>query len=188
MKKVLLSLSVVLITGSVAMAQHKHDSHDGHNHGMPAKKEGTSKSTVAKPAPAVTAASAPVAAPAPGGTTGNINDLAFVKEEHDFKTVGEGPVADYEFVFTNKGKEPIIISQVHASCGCTTPSWPKEPILPGKTASIKASYATAGRPGPFTKNITVLSNAGSKILTIKGVVEKAPESSVPQNTSMIKTN
>lgn len=186
MKKVLLSLSVVLITGSVAMAQ-KHDSHDGHNHGAPAAKTTTkgAKATTTT-APTATAVAAP--APAQGGTTGDINDLVFVKEEHDFKTVAEGPAAEYEFAFTNKGKEPIIISQVHASCGCTTPSWPKEPILPGKTAAIKASYATSGRPGPFTKNITVLSNAGTKILTIKGNVEKAPESSVPQNTSMIKTN
>jgi hypothetical protein len=53
---------------------------------------------------------------------------------------------------------------------------------------IKASYGTQGRPGPFNKNLTVLSNAGSKVLFIKGEVEKAPESSVPQNNSMIKTN
>lgn len=179
MKKVLLSLSVVLCTGGLAIAQH--DNHDGHNHGTPAK---ATKKEAAKPVSVVAA----TPAPAPGATTGNINDLGFVTEEHDFKTVAEGPAAEYEFTFTNKGKEPIIISQVHASCGCTTPSWPKEPILPGKSAAIKASYATSGRPGPFTKNITVLSNAGSKILTIKGNVEKAPESSVPQNTSMLRTN
>ncbi|RYD58766.1 MAG: DUF1573 domain-containing protein [Sphingobacteriales bacterium] len=185
MKKVLLSLGVVLLAGSAAMAQHAHNEHDGHNHGTPAAKPVKGAKATAK-APAVTAT--PVVAPNPAGTTGDVNMLSFNTEEHDFKTVAEGPAAEYEFTFTNKGKEPIIISQVHASCGCTTPTWPKEPILPGKTAAIKASYATTGRPGPFTKNITVLTNGGTKILTIKGNVEKAPETSVPQNTSMLKTN
>ena len=107
---------------------------------------------------------------------------------HDFGTIPEGPAADHEFVFKNTGKEPIVIQQVHASCGCTTPSYSKDPVLPGKTGTVKASYATQGRPNAFTKTITVSSNIGVKTLTIKGNVEKAPESSVPQSSSMIKTN
>ncbi|RYE23539.1 MAG: DUF1573 domain-containing protein [Sphingobacteriales bacterium] len=115
-------------------------------------------------------------------------NLAFKTEVHDFGTIAEGPAADYEFTFTNTGKEPILIQHVQASCGCTTPSYSKDPVLPGKQGSIKASYNTAGRPNAFTKTITVTSNAGNKVLTIKGVVEKAPESSVPQSSSMVKTN
>jgi hypothetical protein len=53
---------------------------------------------------------------------------------------------------------------------------------------IKASYGTQGRPGHFEKTLTVFSNAGTKMLSFKGTVEKAPESSVPQNTSMMRTN
>jgi len=88
----------------------------------------------------------------------------------------------------NTGKEPLIIQRVQPSCGCTTPDWTKEPIAPGKTGMVKASYGTQGRPGHFEKSLTVFSNAGTKMLTIKGTVEKAPETSVPQNNSMIRTN
>jgi len=115
-------------------------------------------------------------------------NMAFKVDTHDFGNIPEGPAAEFEFSFKNTGKEPIIIQRVQPSCGCTTPTYTKDPILPGKTGVIKASYGTQGRPGPFNKNLTVLSNAGSKVLFIKGEVEKAPESSVPQNNSMIKTN
>ncbi len=81
-------------------------------------------------------------------------------EVHDFGEVPEGPNADYVFEFTNVGKEPLIIQNANASCGCTTPEWPKEPILPGKTGRIKVSFATAGRGGqPFDKTVFLTSNA-----------------------------
>jgi hypothetical protein len=114
--------------------------------------------------------------------------MKFTSEVHDFGTIPEGPSAEHEFTFKNTGKEPIIIQRAQASCGCTTPSYSKDPILPGKTGSIKAAYGTQGRPNAFTKTVTVFTNVGTKVLTIKGNVEKAPESSVPQNSSLIKTN
>jgi 3,4-dihydroxy-2-butanone 4-phosphate synthase len=114
--------------------------------------------------------------------------MAFKADIHDFGTLEEGPAADHVFTFTNTGKEPLTIQRVQASCGCTTPEWTKDPIQPGQTGIVKASYGTAGRPGHFEKTLTVFSNAGTKTLTIKGDVEKAPESSAPQNTSMIRTN
>ncbi len=133
-----------------------------------------------------------VAAVAPGAgdaiVTPNPNTIKFDNEVHDFGTIPEGPTVEYEFVFRNSGSEPIIIQKAQPSCGCTTPSYSKDPILPGKTGSIKAAYATQGRPNAFSKTITVQTNVGTKVLTIKGNVEKAPESSVPVNTSMIKTN
>lgn len=112
----------------------------------------------------------------------NQPDFKFDKEVHDFGTVTEGVKATYDFKFTNTGKEPLIITSVNASCGCTTPEWPKEPIKPGATASIKAVYDSNGRPGAFTKSITVNSNAKTptKILTIKGNVEKGPQTT-PEN-------
>lgn len=123
-------------------------------------------------------------------TTGTMTpkDMVFTTESHDFGTVPEGPAAVYEFNFKNNGKEPIVLNRVQASCGCTTPSYSKDPVLPGKEGTIKASYNTQGRPGPFTKTITIVSNAGTKVVTIRGTVEKAPSSSVPENSSMIKTN
>lgn len=93
-------------------------------------------------------------------------------ETHDFGTIAEGTLATYEFLVKNVGDQPVIISNVQPSCGCTTPEWPKEPILPGKIVKIKAMYNSTGRPGPFYKSITVTSNAEtpSKVLYIKGAV------------------
>ena len=169
MKKAVLTLGVMVCLSAVVFAK-------GEKKG---KKEAAKANTeAAAPAPqsAATAAAQPVDA------------IKFVSEIHDFGTIPEGPAADHEFVFTNTGKEPVIIQRAQPSCGCTTPSYSKDPILPGKTGSIKASYATQGRPNAFTKTITVVTNLGTKVLTIKGNVEKAPESSVPANTSMIKTH
>lgn len=100
-------------------------------------------------------------------------EIIFTNQTHDFGTFAEGTQATVEFEFTNKGNAPLVLSSVSASCGCTAPEWPKEPIMPGQTSKIKAVYNSTGRPGSFTKSITVNSNAknGTTILTIKGVVE-----------------
>jgi len=82
-----------------------------------------------------------------------------------------------------------VIQKAQASCGCTVPTYSKEPIQPGKDGSIDVAFHTLGKPaGPFAKTITVTSNAGVKVLTIKGSVEKAPTTSAPENNSMVKTN
>ncbi len=128
--------------------------------------------------------------PAPKAPTTSLtaDDLDFSSMIHDFGNIPEGPDASYVFTFTNKGKEPIIVQKAQPSCGCTVPSFSSDPVLPGATGKIDVSYHTKGRPNAFTKSITVVSNAGTKVLTIKGNVEKAPETSVPQNTSMMRTN
>lgn len=96
----------------------------------------------------------------------------FNEEIHDFEEIPEGEKYTHEFLFTNIGKSPLIIQGVKASCGCTTPDWPKDPILPGESASITATYNSKGRPGPFNKGITITSNAvtPTKRLFIKGKV------------------
>lgn len=106
----------------------------------------------------------------------------FITESHDFAVVTEGEQAIHEFKFYNTGKKPLILTNVSASCGCTTPIWPKEPIKPGEMGTIKAVYNSKGRPGPFTKSITVTSNATEsvKVLKIKGTV-KRPEPGTPVN-------
>ncbi len=98
--------------------------------------------------------------------------LTFDKELHDFASVPEGTMATHEFRFKNTGNQPIIIANVQASCGCTTPDWTKTPVLPGKSGMVKAVYSSAGRPGIFNKTVTVMSNAAtpSTVLTIKGNV------------------
>lgn len=103
--------------------------------------------------------------------------LKFESDKHDFGMIDEGLQAVHEFTFTNTGNAPVILSDVRASCGCTTPSWTKEPIAPGAKGSIKASYNSEGRPGNFTKSITITSNAiePSKVVYIKGIVDPKKE-------------
>lgn len=114
----------------------------------------------------------------------------FKKETHDFGTIPEGPSVSYSFEFKNTGNAPLIISNVSASCGCTSPEWPKEPILPGKKGRIKVTYLTAGRGGqPFFKDVYITSNVPTennapKQLHIKGVVTAA--SSVPADNKIRK--
>ncbi len=103
--------------------------------------------------------------------------FSFEKETHDFGEVVEGGKISHEFTFTNDGNEPLIIKSVKASCGCTTPNWPEEPIMPGEEATITATYNTKKRIGPFNKSITITSNAytPTKRLFIKGKVLKPSE-------------
>jgi hypothetical protein len=108
-------------------------------------------------------------------------EIKFYKLVHDYGTILEGSDGECEFEFKNIGKEPLVLSNVHASCGCTVPTWPKEPIMPGKTAVIKVKYATS-RIGGINKTITVNSNAeeNPKIeLRIQGTVKSKQEETLP---------
>lgn len=113
----------------------------------------------------------------------NAAELIFDNEVHDFGTLKQGADCMYEFQFKNAGKEPLLISNAQASCGCTVPQWPKEPIKPGATGSIKVKY-DSNRVGPFEKKVTITSNAKTqqKIITIKGKIEAKPaEEQFPSN-------
>ena len=98
--------------------------------------------------------------------------IKFTKESHDFGKVEEGVVAVHTFEFANTGTAPVVISNAQASCGCTTPDWSKEPIMPGKSGFVKASFSSQGRPGNFSKTVTVISNSETPqiVLSIKGEV------------------
>ncbi len=176
MKKLVLLLGVILICGNVAEAKNKKKKTESTDQALQinndTKLPGASTATPTTPA-----------------TTLKADDMAFSDLNHDFGTVLEGPDATCKFTFTNKGNEPLVIQKAQASCGCTVPTYSKDPIAPGQTGTIDVAFHTAGKPaGPFNKTITVTSNAGTKILNIKGSVEKAPATSVPENTSLIKTN
>ena len=92
---------------------------------------------------------------------------------YDFGNIseGDGP-ATHTFKIKNDGEKALVITKVVASCGCTSPDWTKEPIAPGRTGDIKGTYDPTGRPGSFTKTVSVYSNGktGSFILTVKGNV------------------
>jgi len=103
------------------------------------------------------------------------DSIVFEKTVHDYGTIVQGSNGETEFVFVNKGKTPLILNNVIASCGCTSPEWTKAPILPGEKGSVKVKYNTEIL-GSFTKSVTVSSNASNYIVTliIRGdVVQKA---------------
>ena len=100
---------------------------------------------------------------------------AFIKFEevlHDFGNIVEGTQATYEFTYINTGKAPLILTDVKPPCSCTTPEWPKDPLLPGKSAKIKVTFDSKGKPGSFSKTIEVKHNgeSGRDYITIKGMV------------------
>ena len=105
--------------------------------------------------------------------------IEFKAETIDYGTIEKGADGVRIFEFTNTGEAPLIISKVKSSCGCTVPSWPKEPIAPGATAEIQVKYDT-NRVNPIRKTITVTSNAQRPTiaLKIKGLVVEANKSSV----------
>lgn len=106
--------------------------------------------------------------------------MVYDTETIDYGTIAHNADGKREFVFTNNGSKPLIITSATGSCGCTVPTTPKEPILPGAKGIIGVKYAT-DRVGAFTKTVTVSSNAegqATKVLTIKGTVlgDAAPKS------------
>jgi len=112
-------------------------------------------------------------------TVGGGPEIEFEKEVHDFGTLEQGGDASTEFKFTNTGMEPLIISNARGSCGCTVPSWPRQPIKPGETSAIKVKY-DSNRIGPINKSVTITSNATNeptKVIRIKGNIK--PKESAP---------
>lgn len=111
--------------------------------------------------------------------------LDFEMNSYDFGEVEEtGGAVEYTFSFENTGDQPITITRVKASCGCTTPGWTKEEVLPGESGFVKAKYNPRNRPGKFRKSLKITSNVASenKTLFISGFVRpkpKTPEEEYP---------
>ncbi len=94
--------------------------------------------------------------------------IAFEEKIHDFGNIKEeAGLATYDFKFKNTGNQPLILNKVTASCGCTSPTWTKEPVPPGGGGSIKVAYNPKNRPNKFNKSITVYSNASQKVVALR---------------------
>jgi Protein of unknown function (DUF1573) len=123
----------------------------------------------------------------------NLKPVAVVTEEilvikettFDFGKIPQGKPVTHIFEVVNNGKDSLHITNVQASCGCTTPEWDREKVqAPGEKTKITVGYNAAGE-GPFTKPITITYNgAQTKQITIKGEVWKTPVTSAPENTSL----
>lgn len=102
------------------------------------------------------------------------DEITVDKTVHDFETIkeGAGPVSTV-FTITNNSKGSVLITYVGTSCGCTAPSWTKEPIEPGKTGEVTVTYNPKGRVGTFNKTITITTSGTPEriVVTIKGTVE-----------------
>lgn len=109
--------------------------------------------------------------------------IEFKSDTIDYGTIEKGSNGVRTFEFTNTGNEPLIISKVTSSCGCTIPKKPKDPILPGKTGEIEVKYDT-NRVNPIRKTITVISNAETPTvaLKIKGLVVDPSKVNVMEKT------
>jgi len=123
----------------------------------------------------------------------NAPEIKFETEVIDLGTFMQydDPSSQCEFIFTNTGKEPLIISKAKGSCGCTVPEWPKEPIMSGETGLIKVNYDEK-RIGSFNKSITITSNAKNspQIIKIKGkiiAVDKKGTEPLKKQSNLIPT-
>lgn len=118
--------------------------------------------------------------------------LEFATENHDFGEIREeGGPAEFTFHFVNKGENPIRITQVKASCGCTTPGWTREEVMPGDSGFVKAKYNPRNRPGKFRKSLrlTTTDASSNKTLYISGYVKpkpKTPEQEYPVNLGLFR--
>ena len=111
-------------------------------------------------------------------------EITFETLVHDYGNIMQGDNGTCEFVFKNTGKADLLLTNCRSSCGCTVPEWPKDPIAPGKKASIKVKY-NAQRIGAINKSITVESNAVNNrvVLNIKGNVSPKPVEAAPDNNA-----
>lgn len=102
----------------------------------------------------------------------NKPEIKFEKTDLDLGIIPQGQPKTFEFVFTNTGTDPLVLSNVQPGCGCTIAEWPKEPVLKGKKGIVKGTY-NGGGSGVITKNITVYSNARTSVvsLTFKATVQ-----------------
>jgi len=109
-------------------------------------------------------------------------EITFKKDLHDYGQIYVNSDGSCTFEFTNTGNEPLILSQPRSSCGCTVPSWPRQPILPGESEKITVTYNTS-KAGPINRSVTILSNAkknNSIVLRIKGSVVAKPADALPE--------
>ncbi|MDX2190378.1 MAG: DUF1573 domain-containing protein [Bacteroidota bacterium] len=121
----------------------------------------------------------------------NEPEITFEKSTAEFGDIKQGQVVNATFKFKNTGKSPLVLQNVQSTCGCTVPSWPKDPIAPGKSAEITATFNSAGKMGQQNKVITIFSNAKtsqSQVSIICNVLppdppatEPAPQAAPPKN-------
>lgn len=117
--------------------------------------------------------------------------IVFGDQDHAFGIIDEGDQATYAFSFANEGDAPVYLITVRPSCGCTTPTWPREAIKPGQTGEVRVTFNSSGRPGPFEKTIAVNTDGdpAQVVLRISGTVRHKPlDSATAQGHLLIENH
>lgn len=104
----------------------------------------------------------------------SIAAFTFEEEVFDFGTIQEGKVIEHLFTFENSGQAPLVISNIQASCGCTTPEWTKTPIKPGEEGFVKVAFNSSGKSGVQSPTVTIQANTSPNVtrLRLKGTVNR----------------
>lgn len=100
--------------------------------------------------------------------------ITFAEDTKDFGDIVQGDKVSHTFEFENTGTEPLILSNVLTTCGCTATSWPREPIAPGETSKIEVSFNSTGKKGRQNKVVTVVSNAVNAQERVKLITNVLP--------------
>lgn len=113
---------------------------------------------------------------------GSVGQFEFEEIEYDFGTINEGKVVEHEFEFTNVGQAPLVISNVQASCGCTSPDWTKTPVKPGDKGFVKVVFNSTAKPGVQSPTVSIQANTSPSVtrLRLKGTVNQRSASSPTQ--------
>ena len=113
---------------------------------------------------------------------GSVGVFKFEELEYDFGTIAEGKVIEHEFKFTNVGEAPLVISNVQASCGCTTPNWTKTPVKPGDEGFVKVVFNSTAKAGVQSPTVSIQANTSPSVsrLRLKGTVNQKSTSSPTQ--------
>ena len=161
MKTTKILLGIAVAASMISCGNAELESRITKLEGRVAAMEGRSgvASTANRAQPIATSATAAAATPAPAEKPeGPLPSFQFAEELHDFGTIKDGDVVEHTFSFTNTGAAPLIISDAKATCGCTVPEWPKEPIPVGDTGEIKVRFNSKNKPGIQNKTVTLTAN------------------------------
>ena len=101
---------------------------------------------------------------------------------YDFGQLTEGDTVEHTFAFTNTGEFPLIINNITASCGCTTPEWPREPVAPGGKSSIRVRFNSRGKMGQQNKTITVFANTDPSMTDLQFKALVIPKADSTRNS------
>ncbi len=170
-----LFLALLLVAASVFAMSCKNDSEVREE----AAQEATNQPKSGEPNSLSTKANQEGKQDVPAGPTTTIE---FEETTYDFGTIKQGEKASHVFKFRNTGNEPLIISNAKATCGCTVPHWPKDPIAPGETGEIEVVFNSKGKSNKQNKKVTITANTNppQSFVYLTGFVEAPPKPKNPQ--------